>query len=59
MELYRGYPSTRYSLSYSVKERYAGNEIMFFSKALNLPEVSNPARVKKSDLNNSMLQQQL
>jgi DNA adenine methylase len=45
-KIYKGFRTVRYDLSYSAQERYAGSEIMFFSKNLAVPEVKNPAHVK-------------
>lgn len=44
--LYAGFRNIQYDLSYSAQKRYAGSEIMFFSKDLIVPAVSNPAQVK-------------
>jgi DNA adenine methylase len=46
--LYEKYKSTEYKLSYSVQDRYAGSEIIFFSQNLVVPEVKDPSRVKPS-----------
>jgi len=46
--MYRNYKSTEYKLSYSVQERYAGSEIIFFSQNLTMPEANDPSRVKRS-----------
>jgi DNA adenine methylase len=45
-KLYKKYESIEYRLSYSVQDRYAGSEIIFFSKNLLVPEVKDPSRVK-------------
>ncbi len=44
--IYKGFRNIQYDLSYSAQERYAGSEIMFFSKSLIIPAVKNPSRVK-------------
>lgn len=44
--MYKKYKSTEYKLSYSVRDRYAGSEIIFFSKNLIVPEIRDPSRVK-------------
>ena len=41
-ELYGGLRRLSYSLSYSASQRYAGNEIAFFSPDLKLPEEIDP-----------------
>ena len=45
-KLYKKYESIEYKLSYSVQDRYAGSEIIFFSNNLMVPEVKDPSRVK-------------
>jgi DNA adenine methylase len=45
-KLYEKYKSIEYKLSYSVQDRYAGSEIIFFSKNLLVPEVKDPSHVK-------------
>ncbi len=44
--LYKKYRSIQYRLSYSVRDRYAGSEIIFFSRSLIIPEVKDPSRIK-------------
>ena len=44
--LYNKYRSVEYKLSYSVRNRYAGSEIIFFSKNLTTPKVEDPSRIK-------------
>jgi DNA adenine methylase len=44
--LYKGYPHIAYGLNYSAQDRYQGAEFMFFSKALRIPDVENPAGLK-------------
>ena len=44
VDLYRGYESISYSISYSAQRRYQGEEIMFFSPTLCIPQVANPTR---------------
>jgi len=48
-KLYDGFRNIKYDLNYSAQERYAGSEIMFFSKSLVVPEVKNPAQVRLRD----------
>ena len=45
-KLYENYRSIEYKLSYSVQDRYAGSEIIFFSQNLLVPEIKDPSRVK-------------
>jgi DNA adenine methylase len=35
--LYRGFRSTRYRLSYTARDRYEGDEVLFFSNGLTVP----------------------
>ncbi len=49
-KLYKKYHSIEYKLSYSAQDKYAGSEIIFFSKNLTIPKVENPARVKLSNI---------
>jgi DNA adenine methylase len=44
-QLYRSYQSIEYSLSYSAQHRHKGEELMFFSPNLALPDVTSPAKV--------------
>ena len=45
LDLYAQYENIRYSLSYSVAERYFGAEVMFFSDGLHHPDVASPANI--------------
>jgi DNA adenine methylase len=45
-KLYKKYKAIEHKLSYSVQDRYAGSEIIFFSKNLLVPDVKDPSRVK-------------
>lgn len=46
LELYQGYPRIMYKLAYSATNRYAGAEVMFFSRGLNPPSVPSPVGVR-------------
>jgi DNA adenine methylase len=46
--LYKKYKSSEYKLSYSVRDRYAGSEVIFYSQNLVVPEVKDPSRVNLS-----------
>jgi DNA adenine methylase len=48
IELYSGYKSIRYDLSYSAQARYSGSEVMFFARTLKIPLVSHPARANEA-----------
>jgi DNA adenine methylase len=45
--LYRGWPHRRYTLSYAVRERYEGAEVMFFSQDLKAPSLQ-PVGIRQS-----------
>lgn len=46
LSLYKEQRSIRYSIHYSAQQRYAGSEVMFFSKNLTIPSSPNPIRAK-------------
>jgi len=49
-----------YRLSYSVADRYNGQEIMFFSPSLLTPDVSSPLDVKSSEIRkNTVIQSEM
>ena len=48
--LYDGFRYCTYTVHYSAQNRYCGSEIMFFSSKLNIPNVTDPARVKSCEL---------
>ena len=43
--LYYGFYSLTYSLNYSAQNHYKGEEILFFSKDIKVPEINNPIRL--------------
>lgn len=45
LEMYEGFRSISYDLNYSAQRRHRGQESMFFSPVLALPEVASPANV--------------
>lgn len=49
-DLYRRYHCVEYDLSYSAQSRYRGQEIIFSSDNLVLPEVTDPSKISKKDL---------
>lgn len=48
--LYTGFRFLKYGLHYSAQNKYKGAEIMFFSDDLQLPDVTDPARLKSREL---------
>ena len=50
-ELYDGVPSLNYRINYSAQDRYKGAEVMFYSALLSVPDVEDPARIRRSDVN--------
>lgn len=48
--LYKKYKSIKYKLSYSVKNRYAGSEIIFFSRNIIMPDIKDPSRITKKNV---------
>ena len=55
LDLYGRYRSIQYNLSYSAQERYAGTEIMYFSRNLIIPVVTHPAQVKMANQGRPLL----
>ncbi|MEE9441501.1 MAG: DNA adenine methylase [candidate division Zixibacteria bacterium] len=46
--MYKSRRELCYNLSYSAQERYSGQEIMFFSDSLSIPDVSHPVISKRN-----------
>lgn len=46
LSLYAGFPHLRYSINYSVAKASLGEEVVFFSRNLVVPEVDNPIKIK-------------
>lgn len=46
LSLYGGFNRVIYELSYSAAERYHGDEVMFFSPKLNVPDISTPSNIR-------------
>jgi DNA adenine methylase len=53
--LYKKYRSIRYGISYSAHERYVGREVAFFSHALTVPAVTDPAAVSPTEIPRRLL----
>jgi DNA adenine methylase len=45
LAMYEGFPYLTYALGYSAAEVYEGQELMFFSEGLVLPDVVSPAKI--------------
>jgi len=50
LRLYTGYSILPYTLSYSAADRYRGDEVMFFSSGLRLPEAESASCVPTSEI---------
>ncbi|MGZ4963048.1 MAG: DNA adenine methylase [Limisphaerales bacterium] len=46
VEMYKGFPTITYGMNYSASDCYEGSEVMFFSKLLEIPDVTNPAKLE-------------
>jgi DNA adenine methylase len=46
MALYKKYRHIQYSISYSAQARYAGSEVLFYSRGLKVLKVENPTTLK-------------
>jgi DNA adenine methylase len=53
--LYGGFRCLKYGLHYSAQEKYKGQEVMFFSRDLEVPGVSDPARLNSRDLAGNLI----
>ena len=49
--MYDGESRLNYGLSYSAQDRYKGSEVMFYSSGLSVPDVEDPARIRKQEFN--------
>ena len=54
--LYVDYQHVEYGLNYSAQNRYRGDEILFASNNISLPEVPDPSKVKARDIFQSRLE---
>lgn len=54
-DLYVESPLVEYNINYSAQDRYAGSEVMFFSKSLKIPKVEDPAKIKSKHLEKFLL----
>nr|WP_259052475.1 DNA adenine methylase [Klebsiella sp. BIGb0407] len=45
-QMYYGLRKVEYGINYSAQSRYQGAEVIFFCKRMNIPEVSDPTKVK-------------
>lgn len=44
-KLYSGFRCIDYDLNYSAQDKYRGEEVLFFSNSLRIPQISHPTRV--------------
>lgn len=44
--MYYGLRKIEYGINYSAQSRYQGAEVIFFCERMNIPEVSDPTKVK-------------
>ncbi len=44
--MYSQYRNIPYQLTYSAARHYKGNEIMYFSNNIQIPDIENPSTVK-------------
>ncbi|MEM1095682.1 MAG: DNA adenine methylase [Bacteroidota bacterium] len=49
-QIYQGFRRIEYDIQYSAQESYEGEEVMFFSDSLSVPEYSNPSRMSRKNL---------
>jgi DNA adenine methylase len=50
---YAGFKRIRYGLSYSAQDRYTGSEIIFFSKNLVPPQITDPSKTGQKEINSA------
>jgi DNA adenine methylase len=55
MTLYKMHRNIQYNISYSAQDRYAGSEVIFYSRGLRVPNVQNPTSVKLPTLQRPLL----
>ncbi|MCB0490482.1 MAG: DNA adenine methylase [Cyclobacteriaceae bacterium] len=53
--LYKGTKAIEYRLSYSAQDRYAGSEIMYFAKSLNLPKIKSPTQISPREFKQQLV----
>lgn len=53
-KMYQQFNSIEYKLSYSVRNRYAGSEIIFFNPKLIVPKIQDPSRVRINMVESSL-----
>lgn len=56
MQMYSQYRRIDYQLSYSASRRASGNEVMFFSPSLKIPDCESPAKAQISQPNQLLIQ---
>jgi DNA adenine methylase len=55
LELYKQHLSLQYHINYSAQDRYAGAEVIFFSRHLKVPKAQNPTAIKLPRLQPALL----
>ena len=56
-KLYEGHRRIQYDIGYTAQTKYAGSELMFCSKALEVPSGCNPVLVTRKDIRFQMTEQ--